>query len=224
MDIKSFKAGDKDTLLVISNKYYNWKEFLGENYVIPLKKGIPDIASRLVTTAAYQNSNGKKASKKQLEPHIDELIEYVNTNEIKTILCVDSVYFNYLTKQKFEESLGRAFKSHIPELEDVLIVPLLNAAVLYQNPAKKPMLDVSIQASILAISGQYEDKLFEFESFEIVYEPIRTKELLKEYFSLPRIAYDIETTGLDYKSNEFITHGFAKDRYNAFVIVSHEKL
>lgn len=185
---------------------------------------VPDIAGRLVTYGSPSDINGKKPSKSQLKPHMDELIEYIQNRGIKTVICVDSNIFSYLTKEKFEASLGQAFKSYISELEGVMIVPVLNAAVVSQQPNKKPLLSASLQTVAKVINGEYTDSTFKFETYEVVYEPSRARELLKEYYKLPMIAYDIETTGLDWNANEFITHGFAKDRYNAFIVVAHESL
>ena len=105
MLLHTFKPGDKDILFIISQKYYQWTEFLGSHYVIPIKSKVSDFPDRLVTFGVPESLNGKKPTKSQLSPHIEELIEYVQTRGITTILCVDSNVFSYLTNQKFESSI-----------------------------------------------------------------------------------------------------------------------
>lgn len=218
----SFKDGDKDVALIINEKYHKWSEFIGANYAVPVRKHDPTFPSRLVTIGTPSALNGKKPTKKQLEPHFKELVEYLDTSGIQYIICIDSEYFTYLTKRKFEESLGRAYSCILENLKHLTVIPVLNAAVVSQQPAKKPLLDKSLDVVAKVLKGTYSEEKFEFSSLEILEKPEDIPKL-HELLSEPILAVDIETTGLRFESSEIATISFSKSSKDAVVICMHRQ-
>ena len=213
-----------ENILIVGSKYYNFNKFIGENFVLPLQTlGVTGFGKKFQTVATFERSDGKAATKKMLEPHIKELLEHMELEGIKRALCVSAPYFTYLTGRKFEVAIGTISMCIIEGYEDIEVLPIVNPLVAQKNPGKLPLLRKSLKTAADVIKGTYKDESFNFESYEKVTDPKRAKELLDSYRKLDRVAWDIETTGLHHMKNQLITHGFAKDRFNAFTVVVHEK-
>jgi len=213
-----------EAVLLVGSKYYSYKQHIGEHYVLPMQRlGVKTFGKSFQTVSVYERADGKKPTKKQLEPHINELLEHMELQGIKRILCTNANYFTYLTGRKFEVAIGTQPICNVSGYEDIEVLPLINPLVAQKNPGKLPLLRRGLKTASEIILGTYEDQSFSFDTYEKVTDTARAKELLDSYRNLPRVAWDIETTGLHHMTNDFITHGFAKDERNAFTIVVHPK-
>lgn len=225
--IQELFGNDKEqikNIVVIGSKYYNFNKFIGSHIVLPLQAlGVTKFGKTFQTVAAFERADDKKPTKKMLEPHITELLEHMELEGIKRILCVNANYFTYLTGRKFEVSIGTKPMCNIPGYENIEVLPVVNPLVAQKNPGKLPLQRKAMKTVADIILDRYTDNGFAFESYEKVTDPARAKELLDSYRGFARVAWDIEATGLHHMKNQIITHAFAKDRYNSFTLVVHEK-
>ena len=213
---------DVKVLLVMGRQQYNYKRFVGENFVLPMKKiGAENFGKELQTAQAYENADKKKPTKKQLKPHVEELLQHCDLQGINYIGCVNANYFTYLTGKKFEVSIGNKVQCSIKDYEHIVIMPLVNPAVVSITPAKRPLMVRGLQTMQDILTDNFVSQAFEFDNYEMVTSPNRARVLLESLKKLDRVAWDIETTGLHHMTSEFITHGFAIDEKNAFTLVVH---
>lgn len=211
-----------EILIIMGQKQYSFKQFVGEHFVAPMMKlGIKDFGKKIQTVQAFENANKKKPTKTELKPHITEILEHCDIHGIDFIGCVNPHYFTYLTGKKLENSIGSKLFCTIPGYEHIVVIPLLNPAVVRITPSKRGLLNRSINTMYEILTDTFVSEEFEFDSYEMVKNPDRAKELLDGLREREVIAWDIETTGLHHMTNQFITHGFAKDEKNAFTIVVH---
>lgn len=213
---------DVKVLLVMGKAQYSYKRFVGENFVGPLKKlGAENFGKNLQTVQAFENADKKKPTKKQLKPHIEELLEHCDLQGIEFIGCVNANYYAYLTGKKFEVSIGTKTQCSVKDYEHITVMPLLNPAVVNITPAKRPLMTRGLSTMYDIITDNFVSTEFEFDNYEMVTDPKRARVLLDSLMKLDMVAWDIETTGLHHMKNDFITHGFAKDEKNAFTVVVH---
>jgi len=218
------KQEDVLQVIVCGAKQYSFAKFIGQNFVTPMKTlGIQNFGKTMQTVQAFENADKKKPTKKQLKPHIDELLEHCDLYGIEFLAVANANYFAYLTGKKFEQSIGSKVMCSVKGFEHIVVIPLVNPAVVSITPAKRPLMQRGLQVFHDIMAGTYTSSTFEFESYEFVTNPDRARELLDGLRTLERIAWDIETTGLHHMTSDFITHGFAKDTNNAFTIAVHPK-
>jgi DNA polymerase-1 len=219
-----FGQGVKDIALVISPKLYNFKSFIGQHYGIPLKRHEPVIINRLLGVSTFERQDGKKPTKKELQPHIDDLLESCDTLGIKYLIIANAEYFKWLTGRKgLEDSLGLSYQCVIAGYEHLTIFPMINASILLAQPNKKILLDKAIRVVGETINGSFQKpKAFEFESYELVQNPQRAKVVLDSLLDKPRLFVDIETTGLRLGEAEILTLAISYDKYNAVTFACHE--
>jgi DNA polymerase-1 len=213
-----FAKGDKTLGIIIGQKYYNFKQFIGNHFGIPLKKYDPNIANKLLTISTFELDTGKKLKKSELKPHIDDIIESCHTIGITTLLVANSDYFKYMTGEKLEESIGSIFS-----YQDITVLPCINPVVLNAQPNKQQLLNKAIAVCGQIISGTYEKpKEHEFESYQLVQDVETANRLFANLQDKPIVAIDIECTGLRVGEAEILTIAFAWDKFNAFTVACHK--
>jgi len=211
-------------LLLKSNAVFqDNKQKILINYLIPLSRisGIP-LAKDMCVLPAYHPSTGN-LKKVELVEETSNILEYCRMNGIETLLVGDGKYFEYLTGEKgLEKQIGKIFECVVEDY-DMKILPVLNYTSLDMNPDKQPLQDRAFKTIADELNGCYSpDEGFEFESYEMVTEPSRAKELLKDYLKYDKLACDIETTGLPVGPTEILTIAFGHNTYNAFTIMVHD--
>lgn len=220
---ESFAQGSKDIAFVIPQKYYNWKQFVGSNYGIAFKRLVPDFANRMITVASFELASGKKPTKKQVMPHIEELLEYCDTKGIDKLLVANAEYFKILSGQKsLEESIGYTFSVQQEGYGHITVLPMLNAVVVNAQPQKKKLLDKAIETASAVINGTYtKPEEHSFESYKLVDSVEDAREAISTLLEHKQLACDIETTGLRVGESEILTIAFAWDMYNAITFPTH---
>lgn len=205
-----FPKEDKTVALIANGNYYNNKQFIGSEFINPLRE-VPNISKEIIVVSSYTNADGKKATVTQIKPHIEELLEYLDINGIEKVLCMDAVYFKYLTKEGLEASVGTVKNIAISGFEHIEIVPMPNPIVAKRQPSKKPLIDLSRETAKAFLLGTYSDVEFEFEEYEELTDPDELTQLLK----YPTLGIDIETTGLRFETDEILTIAFAYGTHKA---------
>jgi len=219
-----FGQGHKDIALVIGPKLYSFKSFIGQHYGIPLKRYVPDIINRLLGVSTFERQDGKKPTKKELQPHIDDLLESCDTMGIKYLIIANAEYFKWLSGRKgLEDSIGLSYPCIIPGYEHLQLFPMVNASILLAQPNKKVLLDKAIRVVGESINGSFEKpQEFKFESYELITSPRRAKEVLRGLMDKPRLFVDIETTSLLAHCADVLTIAFAWDSHNAVTFACNE--
>lgn len=222
---QEFAKGDKDLGIILAPKYYNFKQFVGSNFGIPLKAYDSDIAKRLITISTFERADGKKLKKAEILPQLFDILENCQTLGVDKLLVCNSDYFKALTNQKgFEDAIGMVYDCVLEGYTDVKVMPCINPAVLSAQPNKKPLLDRALATLGAVLTGTYvEPKAFEFEYYELITEPLQARAMLKELLQYPLLASDIEATGLRVGEAEVLTIAFAWGTHSAVTLPLHEK-
>ena len=209
---------------VINPNVYNSPRFMKEMVLARLRSlGIEDIFDTLISFAAYVRPDGKKATKKMLEPYIDELLEFSDTQGIDTLLIANSQYFTYLTGAKYEASVGTAPKCTIKDYEHITVMPIINPIILKMQPTKKNLLEHSFFTASEVLKGIYDDSEFEFDNYVYVDNTKDAEEALEYLKTKDILTWDIETTGLHHIRDELVTQSLATSELESFSFVMHEK-
>lgn len=220
---QEFKNGPKDIGIIVGPKYYNFTDFIGRNYGIPLKRLIPDVPQRMITISTFEPQD-KKINKKQLVEHCADLLESVATMGIDKLLISSADYFKYLSGQKdFEGSIGLIYQCVVEGYEYITVCPCINPAVLNAQPNKKPLLDKALDTFGKLVAGTYNPpEEFKFETYGLITTAETLKPVLEMLKTKPQLAVDIETTGLRVGEAEVLTIAFAWDKYNAVTVACHD--
>lgn len=222
MVTKEFGVGNKTLGVIIGPKYYDYRDFIGKSFGIPLRAYDPEIAKHMITISTFERADGKKLKKAEVMPQVLDILESCQTLGIETLLVVNSEYFKVMTNEKLEESIGRSFKCTIAGFEDIKVLPCINPAVLNAQPGKKALLTRAIETAGKVLTGTYQDATpFEFESYELVTDLERAHEVFTNLNQYPLLAADIETTGLRVGEAEVLTIAFAWDDHNAVTFALH---
>lgn len=215
---------DTALLLPENQTFDNNKGAIGEKYFIPIGKLTGKrIGDRVVALGAYLPKTGK-IKKAELQVFGQEILNYCDINGITTLIVAQGDYFKYFTGCKVvEKHIGESFQCIFPGFEGITITPTVNLALIDRFPDKQKDLDKANKTAAAIMEGTLEgsDK-FEFESYELVEDVSRLRELFEEYSAYDYIACDIETTGLYVGPTELLTIAFAKDKYNAFTVPINE--
>lgn len=221
---QEFKRGDKDIGIIVGPKYYQYNQFIGNNYGVPLKRIVEDVVSRMVTISTFEPISGKKINKKELKEQCDDILEACATMGIDKLLVSSSEYFKHLTGSKgFEDAIGLVFNCVIEGYEYITVCPTINPAVLNAQPAKAVLLTKALNTFGAMIMGNYrppED--FKFESYKLITDISTAKRALELLRTKDTLAIDIETTGLRVGEAEVLTIAFAWDNYNAITFICHD--
>jgi len=218
-----FAKGDKTIGIIMPPKYYNWKDFVGSNFGIPLRAYDSDIAKHMITISTFERSDGKKLKKAEVLPQVTDILSSCQTLGVEVLLVVNSEYFKILTNEKLEEAIGSVYNCVIDGYEDIQVLPCINPAVLNVQPNKKALLDRALSTLGKVINGTFKEaEPFKFESYELVTTTTRAKEVFQSLLSYPLLTADIETTGLRVGEAEILTIAFAWNEYNAVSFALHD--
>ena len=121
------------------------------------------------------------------------------------------------------KSLGTVKQCTIEGYEHLIIIPMMSPATLQQYPGKRKIVQKGIRATIRYLNGNYSDITVSLKTYRLLKTPKEIKDKLEELKKYPMIAWDIETTGLNFYSDEVITHAFAINEEEAWTIVEHKK-
>ncbi len=220
----SFAAGNKEFAIIIGPKYYQWNQFIGSNFGIPLKKFDTAAPSKMLTISTFEPVTGKiKAA--QVKEQCADLLEGCDVLGISKLLVVSGEYFKYLSGRKtFEDEVGIVYNCNVQGYEHMQVMACINPAVILAQPNKKPVVAKGLEAFGNLLAGTYEQpKEFVFESYELVLDTKRLSEVISMLHTKPLLAVDIETTGLRVgPKTEVLTIAFAWDEYNAVTVACHE--
>ena len=220
-----------DTALLIKDNvvWYDNKSSFSTNYFIPIGRELDEkIGNRVTVLGTYHPKVGK-VKKKEIIESLDESLTYCQTMGIDKLLVADGDYFKVLSGCKaFEKHIGEKFDCVLPGYEEITVVPTINYTVVDMFPEKKTLLDKANKTAASVMNGTFSaDDEFEFESYELIQDPARLREVFGKYTgaeqsAFPYLACDIETTGLYVGPTELLTIGFAEDEHNAFVVPLHD--
>lgn len=217
-------ADGKSVCLIINPNVYDNPKFIKETIMARLfSLGVRDIAKQLVSVAAFTRADKKKPTKKMLEPHIEELLEFLDAKGIEKVLAANADYFAFLTGKKFEASVGTETKCKLEGYEHITVLPIINPIILKSQPTKRTILELSFLTASQSILGTYDSTEFEFDTYECIRTAEEAKEALEYIKTHKEIAWDIETTGLSHITSEIITQAFAVSEKEAYTFVCHEK-
>lgn len=218
------KPDGKNIAVILPQHLVGNMNFLKMEVLSKYMKDIPDFKDRVTFFGSFTGIDGRKPTKKQSTPYIEELFEFFDTYGYENVLCMDANYFKLITGEGFEASVGRALKPLNESFNYLNVTPIVSPLVIKQRPAKLPLYNRSLKASIDMIKGQLEEfKEFKFDIYENITDPKDARACLKEILKYDKIAWDIETTGLHHRTSELITHGIAVSVTEAYTFVVHEK-
>jgi len=210
---------------VINPNVYNSPSFMKESILARLKiLGVEDIFSTLISFAAYIRPDGKVATKKMLEPYIEELLEFSDTRGINTLLVANSSYFTYLTGLKYEVSIGTAPLCIVKGYEHITVLPIINPIILKMQPTKKALLEQSFSNAAAFLKGTFsETKVHEIANYVFIDNLKDAEEALRFLATKSILTWDIETTGLHHLRDTLVTQSLAFSEDDCFTFVMHEK-
>lgn len=189
-----------------------------------INNGVKDMKAQTTIFAALAEVNGKKPTKKQLTPHVTELLEYLGTFGFTTALVMDATYFKFLTGLAFESSVGITANCIIEGYEHIVCAPLINPLVAKQRAAKGPLATKAFKIASEIMLGTYEELApFEFSIYEQLTDIEQMEQCLAYLMQYEELAYDIETTGLNHITSDIITFALAPTETEAYTFVVHSK-
>lgn len=197
----------KETLAKVGMPYTDDKVY----YTTALKCAIPKGKNRKIPKDCYTNCH-------------EYLIKEINTVKPKLLLVCGATAMHTLlntTAIKITEEYGRV--REYPNLPGIKVIPIMNPGVLLHKPGDyKPFLAMMQLASTIYNGGQAVD------TGETKWEVCDTREkclnlwkrmmILNKQGKLDYASYDIETTGLDYRTAEFLVLGICFEKNHAYVI------
>jgi hypothetical protein len=214
----------QDIALIVPTNLVTNKMFLKKEIISSFMKDIPDFQKRLTVFSAFQGTNGKKATAKQLKEHLSVLYEELSTLGYKYALVMDAGYFKGITGQAFEASIGQVLKPTDPLVSQMEVVPLVNPLVVKQRASKLPLYQDALQTASEMLKGTYVAiEPFKFEKYQMITDPVVMQKCLKHCMKFDRLAYDIETTGLHHVTSDIITYALAGSPTEAYTFVVHPK-
>lgn len=156
--------------------------------------GIPDTAI-MAATLMYHNN---KVTKSLMKDHVEALVPVLQGTGVKHILCADSNYYKYITKQaKAEANLDHAVPCTIPGLEHINVVYTVNYSSLAYNPNQTEKIDLANNTMIAAYGGTVSSRIsleFTDERYPVTYDQIQKE--LKRLHQFEELGVDIETFSL----------------------------
>ena len=215
----------QDIALIVPQHLYNNKTFMKREVIAKfISLGIKDFASRLTVYGAFTGVDGKKPTKKQTQPYISEILEDLDLNGYKYVFIMDANYFAVMTGNAFEASIGKTVVAIDEKYKDITIAPLVNPLVVKQRAAKLPLYDRAMRVAGEVLHGTYKELApFQFKIYEKITNIKDMENCLKSLMDNPRLAYDIETTGLHHLKSDIITYALAPSETEAYTFVVHEK-
>lgn len=166
-------------------------------------------------SVAYFDLSIKESSGKHLKANfnddVDELSKYCEMHEITTIASTNPDFFRFATGSKqFTANIGKAVEG-IDRLSGYTIVPLLNAYVLLSKPQSIGELNRGVDALNEVLNGTYIQEVNKLDAVKptMLTDLKEIKEKLAELVDLPKVALDIETTGLTLGVDTIITIAIA---------------
>ena len=208
--IKFCDNGQSQFDVAILIKDTSFSQRMLENYYSnPLVLGgIPE-TSIMAASLMYHNN---KVTKSLMSDHIESLKPVFKTTGIKYILCADSNYYKFLTKQsKAEANLDRAVPCTVPELEHIQVIYTVNYSSLAYNPNQTDKIDLANNTVIAAYSGTTNRISLTFKDERY---PVETKSIKKELARLHQfdeLGVDIETFSLRLGEAGIASIAFATD-------------
>jgi len=211
-----------EVLLILPSKIANVSSipFVVNKYMMPLGT---EIASKTHLIGIDLPEKGK-VKKAQFDSDWELIRDYADTTGAKIIVTCITEYLTFILKSKkafaLERNLGKCF-----EQGGYTIIPTLNASVLNFQPQKVKLLQRSIAVVQDVINGTYVDETqAQTDAFDInlCTSFDDSKAALQNIFSSEVVACDIETTGLDWQTEELLTISFSTDDTSGFCIPLHD--
>ena len=148
---------------------------------------------------------------KTAKAYLDKLIGKIPESASKLIIA-DSNYFKFITKTaKVSNSYGTVVKGKHPGYLHFTCVYVPNYKTLFQQPENSRLITLGIRA----IAGTGTAVLI--NSAEYGFQHGSDRELLDSLYQYPVLAADIETTGLDLKT-EIVSIAFAWTKHDGVAI------
>ena len=182
---------------------------VSNHYLEPLVKEGIAMGSILVLSLIYNTPT--KISAKTAKAYLDKLITRI-PNSVHRLIIADSNYFKFITKTaKVSNSYGTVVKGKHPGYLHFTCVYVPNYKTLFQQPENSRLITLGIKA----IAGTGTAVLI--NSAEYGFQHGSDRELLDSLYQYPVLAADIETTGLDLKT-EIVSIAFAWTKHDGVAI------
>jgi len=152
-----------------------------------------------------------KHKKVHYTENVKELKEIAENNGVLTIATTNPDFFKFATGSKhFMASLGKALDG-INELDGYKIVPVLNFFMLFSQPQKLTELNKSVECLDSVLNGTYKDTVNILDKIDVklIDNLEETRDVLDRLIKEPKLAMDIETTGLVLGRDRIITVALA---------------
>ncbi len=215
--------GQSDVLVVTDS----FKQSKGEITALkPLEKSMIDkyIGYPYVSTAAVKCPNVKEADMKTKDrnlcrQHLDSTIDVVKP---KLVLAFGNLAFKMLTKKSgISNKRGKAFEEVSPNGHPYVVVPTYHPFVVYKEPSHEQLFAADLQVSIQKyVHG--ESTVCKFKK-EFVMTGEQLKIAREALSKLPIvIGVDIETTGLNFRTDTIQTVSISTDAKTWVFPVDHK--
>lgn len=192
---------DKPKIAILIKDSYFIRKDLENYYVNPL--GLECMAFSLY----YGNNNKVTATK--AKDYLKKILPSITALGVSYLYVADSTYFKILTKErKAEPNIGYVLPCKLQDYEHLNIVYGINYGQVIYNNSSLSKLNLTLDALQCHIKGI--TNVFGDNVQEAIYE---APERLYELIDCPKLAIDIETTGLSI-TDSIVTIAFAKDSNN----------
>ena len=192
---------DKPKIAILIKDSYFIRKDLENYYVNPL--GLECMAFSL-----YYSSNNKVTATKAKD-YLKKILPSITALGVSYLYVADSTYFKILTKErKAEPNIGYVLPCKLQDYEHLNIVYGINYGQVIYNNSSLSKLNLTLDALQCHIKGI--TNVFGDNVQEAIYE---APERLYELIDCPKLAIDIETTGLSI-TDSIVSIAFAKDSNN----------
>lgn len=197
----------KETLAKVGMPYTDDKVY----YTTALKCAVPKGKNRKIPKDCYTHCH--EYLMKEIEMVKPRVLLVCGATAMHTLLNTTAI--------KITEEYGRV--REYPNLPGIQVIPIMNPGVLLHKPGDyKPFLAMMQLAATIYNGGQAVDT--GETTWTVCDTAEKCRDLWRHMMSLNRqgqleyVAYDIETTGLDYRTAEFLVLGICFERNHAYVI------
>lgn len=201
-------------------------------YLQPLAKEGMNTPAQIIEFIGLEFPRTGTIKKAQIQDNCKELLEYIDTIGITTLLVTDAKHFCYLSgKPKAEDYIGNMYDCVIKDYEHIKILPALSPVVVSISPNKASTYYKALNVLAKVHNGTYEepgsDALRE-EYYPETPEDIATN--LSNILHNKVITIDIETYGRDnpkdalrWERGEIGSIAFSPDKHSgvAYLVGEH---
>ena len=222
MELMSFNQSNKvNTLLILPNRLIENSTSVLTQYLMPL--GNEEMKKVLVVGVETPEKGVLK--KAIFLEEWEQIQEVIDTYQIKNIAVANPNYYKFIIKAKKKPAFEREMGS-VKTIDNLNITPLINYLAIRVAPAKKALLDKSLNTIRDLINDNFKDDREDFINtlnIKLYNNFTDAYNALKEIKDKPYIACDIEATGLKWYQDDLLTISFAISETDGFSIALHKE-